>query len=69
MEFPTVMNWTCPFPKLGLLGGILHFQILKRNFYKQTVENPIRRGILRRLIWCRVWSGFALFAYVSQKGR
>ena len=39
-------------PILGLLGGILHFiQILKRNFYKQTVENPIRPSILQRLIW------------------
>ena len=30
MEFPTIMNWTSPFPILGLLGCIFHLiQILK----------------------------------------
>ena len=40
MEFPTAINWTIPFPILGLLGGILHFYSnFKRNSCKQTVEN------------------------------
>ena len=26
MELPTVMNWTSPFPILGLLGGIFLFK-------------------------------------------
>ena len=25
MEFPTTINWTSPFPFLGLLGGIFRF--------------------------------------------
>ena len=25
MEFPTIINWTCPVPFKGLCGGILHF--------------------------------------------
>ena len=37
MEFPTIINWTGPFP--GLLGGIFHFYSnFKRAFCKQTVE-------------------------------
>ena len=37
MEFPTIINWTCPFP--GLLGGIFHFYSnFKRALCKQTVE-------------------------------
>ena len=57
MEFPTVFNWTSPFPILGLLGGILHFcSNFKRNFCKLTVENLIRRRILQRQIWfSTVW--------------
>ena len=52
MEFPTVMNWTIPFPILGFLCGIFHFYSnFKRKFCNQTVENQIRRRILRRLIW------------------
>ena len=44
MEFPTVINWTSPFPFSGLLGGILHFYSnFNRPFCKQTVENLIRR--------------------------
>ena len=34
-----------------VVGGILHFYSFKRNFCKQTVENPIRRRVLRRFIW------------------
>ena len=45
----------------SVVGGIFHFYSnFKENFCKQTVENLIRRG---------VWSGFALFADVPQKGR
>ena len=52
MYFPILINWTSPFPILGLLGGIFHFHSnFKRNFCKQTVENLIRRRVLRRLIW------------------
>ena len=52
MYFPTLINWTSPFPILWLLGGIFHFYLnFQRNFCKQTVENLIRRRILRRLIW------------------
>ena len=37
MEFPTIINWTGPFP--GLWGGIFHFYSnFKRAFCKQTVE-------------------------------
>ena len=52
MYFPILINWTSPFPILGLLGGIFYFYSnFKRNFCKQTVENLIRRRILRCLIW------------------
>ena len=47
MEFPTFINWTGPFPFLGLYGGTFHFySFFKRNFSKKTVENLIRRRIL-----------------------
>ena len=53
MYFPIPINWSSPFPILGLLGGVFHlYSNFKRNFCKQTVENLIRRRILRRLIWC-----------------
>ena len=52
VEFPTVINWTCPFPFLGLLGGVFHcYSNLDRAIYKQTVETLIRRLVLRHLIW------------------
>ena len=52
MYFLTLINWTSPFPILELLGGIFHFYSnFKRKFCLQTVENLIRRHILRRLIW------------------
>ena len=52
MYFPININWTSLFPILVLLGGIFHFDSnFKRNFCNQTVENLIRRRILRRLIW------------------
>ena len=50
--FPILINWTSPFPDLGLLGGIFHFYSnFKRTFCKQMVEKLIRRRDLRRLIW------------------
>ena len=57
MYFPTLINWTCPFPIFGLLGVIFNFySTFKRNFCKQTVDNLIRRRVLRRLIWfCTDW--------------
>ena len=40
MEFPTDMNCTCPFPILGLLGGIFHlYSKFKGNFFLQFMEN------------------------------
>ena len=52
MEFPTDIRWTSPFPILGLLGCIFHFYSkLNRNFCLQTMEDLIRRLVLRRLIW------------------
>ena len=51
--FPILINWTSPFPILGVLGSIFFFifiQILI-HFFKQTVLNLIRRRVLRRLIW------------------
>ena len=57
--FPIIINWTSPFPNLGLLGGTFHFYSnFKRNFCKQRVENLIRRRVLWRLIWfCTVCKG------------
>ena len=52
MHFPILINWTSPFPTLGLLGGIFHFYSnSKGNFCLRTVENRIRPYILQRLIW------------------
>ena len=52
MYFPIFINWTSPFPILGLLGGMFHFYSnFKSNFCEQTVENLIRCHILRRLVW------------------
>ena len=50
--FAVFINWTSPFPNLGLLGGIFHFYSnFKKHFCKQTVENLIRCLVLRRLTW------------------
>ena len=52
MEFPTVINWSSPFLFQGMFGGIFHFYSnFKRKSCKQTVETPIRRRVLGRLIW------------------
>ena len=48
--FSFLINWTSPFPILGLFGGIFQSN-LKRNFCLQTVENLIRHLILLHLIW------------------
>ena len=53
MYFPILINWTSLFPILGLMGSIFHFYSnFDRNICKQTVENLIRRRVLRRLIGC-----------------
>ena len=52
MEFPILLHWTSPIPFLELMGGIFHFYSnFKRNFWKPTVENLIRRRALWSLIW------------------
>ena len=52
MNFPIAISRTSLFPILGLLGGIFHFYLnFKRKFCKQTMENQIRRRVLRHLIW------------------
>ena len=54
MDFPSSISLTSQFPILGLLGSI--YSNFNRTFCKQTVENQIRRRILRRLIWLStVW--------------
>ena len=51
-----LINWTSPFPILGLFGGIFHFYShFKRDFYKQKVETLIR------------WSGSALLPTSHKK--
>ena len=58
--FPILINWTSPFPILGVSGVLFHFySISNRNSCKRTVEPLIRRRI-------GVWSGSALFP-MSQK--
>ena len=52
-----LINWTSPFPILGVYGVFFHFySISNRYSCWQTVKTLIRRRILRRLIWvCTVW--------------
>ena len=58
MEFPTLINWTSPFPFYGLLSGIFYFYSnFNRTFCAQTVEALIRHCILQCLIWvCTVFN-------------
>ena len=52
MEFRTVINLNSPFLFEGMLGGIFHvYSNFKINYCEQTVENLIRRRVLRCLIW------------------
>ena len=48
-------------------GCFVLFKFKKKNFWKQTVENPIRRRVLRRLIWfwtdCRCPTKWTLGLY------
>ena len=66
MKFPTVINWTGPFPFKGLLGGMFHFyQSSKVNSGDpdQTPQNAVSDLGLRclhvshkkdaRLIWVK----------------
>ena len=50
VDYSTLIYWMSPFPILGVAGELL-YSISNRNFSKQTVKTPIRRRILRRLIW------------------
>ena len=51
MHFPILINWTSPFPILGLLGGIFHFYSnFERDFCKQTMENLIRHCKMSDLV-------------------
>ena len=53
MEFPTTINWSRPFPILGVLSGIFIylFPNFNRTFCKQTAKFLIRHGIMRFLNW------------------
>ena len=47
-----LINWTSPFPNLGVSDVLFHlYSILNRYSCQQTVKTLIRRRILRRLIW------------------
>ena len=49
---PILINWTSPFPILGVSGVLFHFySISNRYSCLQTVKTLIKRRILRRLIW------------------
>ena len=64
MEFLIYNNWTRPFPILGLLVVFFIFiQILKET----SVSKQWRTW--SDSAFCGVWSSFALFADVPQKGR
>ena len=56
--FSILINWTSPFPILGLLSVcfFIFIQILKETSNSDAA-------------FCGAWSGFALFADVPQKGR
>ena len=50
MHLPTLYNRTCPFPILGVLGGIIHFCPNSiRTVCMQTVETLAIPQVLRRL--------------------
>ena len=57
VDFPILINWTSPFPILGVSGELFHlYSILNRYSCKQTVKTLITCRVLRRLIWiCTVW--------------
>ena len=64
MYFLILVIWTSPFPNVGLLGGNFHLiQILKETYVSKQWRTWSDAAI------CGVWSGFALFADVPQKGR
>ena len=47
-----LINWTCPFPVLGMPGALLHFDSISDSYScMQTVKTLIRHRILWRLIW------------------
>ena len=75
MEFPSIINWSSPFPFQGMMGGIFHFfpSNFDRKCSKQTVQTPIRPCILRRLIWvcvvclCPTKWKLGLYGLISQR--
>ena len=51
VDYSILINWSSPFPILGVAGVIFHFYLIfDRNSYKQTVKTLIRRLVLRRVI-------------------
>ena len=64
MELHTFINWAGPFPFEGLYGGILHFIQISIEYSVSKQWRPWSDAT-----FCGVWSGSALFSYVTQKGR
>ena len=56
MYYSILKDWIGPFQILLMFGGIFTFNlIIKRNFFEKTVENLVKRCVLRRLIrFCTV---------------
>ena len=54
VDFSILINWTSPFPVLGVSGVLFHFYctcISNRYSCQQTKKTLIRRHVLQRLIW------------------
>ena len=52
VDLPILINWTSPFPILGLSGVPFHsYSNFNKNSCKQTGETLITRRVLWRLIW------------------
>ena len=52
VDYSITINWTSPFPMLGVSGVLFYFySISNSNSCYQTVKTLIRRRVLRRLIW------------------
>ena len=52
VDYSIIINWTSPFPMLGVSGVLFYFHsISNSNSCYQTVKTLIRRRVLRRLIW------------------
>ena len=63
MEFPTTINWSSPFPILGVLGGIFFLNLnFNRKFCKRyAVSDQVLHCLLMshkkdaRLIWVKLY--------------